>query len=113
MALTFAKCHYKLALISMILSMKKMKEKFITTIDRFGRVVIPKKVRDDFGLTPNVELEVEGGSNGIVIHPKREDPFVISKNGVLVVRAKATEPIEYFLEKDRRNRIKHIMKDIG
>jgi AbrB family looped-hinge helix DNA binding protein len=101
-----------MALKSMILSMKEMKEKFKTTIDRFGRVVIPKKVRDNLGLTPKVELEVEEGSNGIVLHPKREDSFIISKKGVLVVRAKATEPIEYFLEKDRRNHIKHIMKDM-
>jgi bifunctional DNA-binding transcriptional regulator/antitoxin component of YhaV-PrlF toxin-antitoxin module len=36
----------------MILNMKEMKEKFKTTIDRFGRVVIPKKVRDDLGLYP-------------------------------------------------------------
>jgi AbrB family looped-hinge helix DNA binding protein len=102
-----------MALISMILGVKEMKEKFKTTIDRFGRVVIPKKVRDDLGLAPNVELEVEEGSNGIVLHPKIEGSFIINKKGVLVVRAKATEPIEYFLEKDRRNRIKHILKDMG
>jgi len=97
----------------MILSMKEMKEKFKTTIDRFGRVVIPKKIRDDLGLTPKVELEIKEGSNGIVFHPKLEDSFIINKKGVLVVRTKATEPIEYFLEKDRRNRIKHIIKDMG
>ena len=101
-----------MAFKSIILSIKEMKDKFKTTIDRFGRVVVPKKVRDDLGLTPNVALEVEEGSNEIVLHPKLEDSFVISKKGVLVVRAKATESIEYFLEKDRRNRIKHIMKDM-
>ena len=83
------------------------------TIDQFGQEVIPKKVRDDLGLAPKVELEVEEGSNGIVLHPKFEDSFIVNKKGVLVVRAKATEPIEHFLEKDRRNRIKHILKDIG
>jgi AbrB family looped-hinge helix DNA binding protein len=97
---------------SMILSVKEMKEKFKTTIDRFRRVVIPKKVRDDLGLAPKVELEVEEGLNEIVLHPKFEDSFIISKKGVLVVRAKAKEPIDYFLEKDRRNHIKHIMKDM-
>jgi AbrB family looped-hinge helix DNA binding protein len=101
-----------MAFKSMILSIKEMKEKFKTTIDRFGRVVIPKKVRDDLGLAPKVELEIEEGSNGIVLHPKLEDSFIISKKGVLVVRAKATEPIEHFLDKDRRNHIKHIMKDM-
>jgi AbrB family looped-hinge helix DNA binding protein len=95
----------------MILSMKEMEEKFKTTIDRYGRVVIPKKVRDNLGLTPKVELEVEEGSNKIVLHPKLEDSFIINKKGVLVVRAKATEPIEYFLEKDRRNRIKKIFSE--
>jgi len=74
--------------------------------------VIPKKIRDDLGLTPKVELEIKEGSNGIVLHPKLEDSFIINKKGVLVVRAKATEPIEYFLKKDRRNRIMHILKDM-
>ena len=83
------------------------------TIDQFGQEVIPKKVRDDLGLAPKVELEIEEGSNKIVLHPILEDSFIISKKGILVVRSKATEPIEYFLEKDRRNRIKHIMKDMG
>jgi len=112
MALIFTKCHFKMVLNSMILSMKEMKEKIKTTIDRFGREVIPKKVRDDLGLAPKVELEIEEESNGIVLHPILEDSFIVNKKGVLVVRAKATEPIEHFLDKDRRNRIKHIMKDM-
>ena len=33
----------------------------LLTIDRFGQVVIPKKGRDDLGLAPKVELEVENG----------------------------------------------------
>ena len=31
--------------------------KFKTKIDRFGRIVIPKRIRDEFGITDNSEIE--------------------------------------------------------
>ena len=35
-----------------------------TTLDRFGRVVIPKQVRDDLGLKPGAVLDSRLGSVG-------------------------------------------------
>ena len=87
--------------------------KFKTRIDRFGRIVIPKKIRNDFGLSVNSEVEVETtADNNIIVHSKSAKPFVIDKDGVLVVCSEPTEPFENFLIKDRNDRIEKTLKEI-
>ena len=87
--------------------------KFKTRIDRFGRIVIPKKIRNDFGLTVNSEVEVETTTdNNIIVHPKPAKPFVLNKDGVLVVCSEPTGLFENFLQKDRNDRIEKVLKEI-
>jgi AbrB family looped-hinge helix DNA binding protein len=38
-----------------------------TTIDRFGRVVVPKEIRKHFGLAPGGEVEIDERDHEIVI----------------------------------------------
>jgi AbrB family looped-hinge helix DNA binding protein len=54
-----------------------------TTIDRFGRVVIPRDTRDRFGLTPGTPLTIEDSPEGILLKPGAPAP-VTSRGGVLV-----------------------------
>jgi len=89
-----------------------MKTTFKTKVDRFGRIVIPKKIRNDFGLTKNTEVEVEATTDNIIVHPKQSKPFVVDKDGVLVVCAEPTESFTDFLQKERDERLKKIAKDI-
>jgi AbrB family looped-hinge helix DNA binding protein len=35
------------------------------TIDRAGRIVVPKALRDRFGLHPGAELEIEAQADGL------------------------------------------------
>jgi AbrB family looped-hinge helix DNA binding protein len=43
----------------------------MVTIDRAGRVVIPKEVRDRLALGPDSELEVDADGDGIRLTPVR------------------------------------------
>jgi len=81
-------------------------------IDKFGRIVIPKKIRNNLGLYPNMELDIIEGMGSVIIHPKSEEPFIVNKDDVLVVRAKLTGSVEDFIGKDRRGRVKHILKGL-
>ena len=51
-----------------------------TGIDRFGRVIIPKEVRDAAGLRPGTPVEIRFVEGAVVIRPvrngKRRNPFL-------------------------------------
>lgn len=57
-----------------------------TTIDRFGRVVIPKRVREDLGLKAGEPLVIEEQAEGILLKPAREDALEAQGAGLGVRR---------------------------
>jgi AbrB family looped-hinge helix DNA binding protein len=40
-----------------------------TTIDGAGRVVVPKRLREQCGLSPGAELVIEAVADGVMIRP--------------------------------------------
>lgn len=87
--------------------------KIKTKIDKFGRIVIPKKIRNNFGLKNNSEVLIEAVKNGIIVYPESSVPIVMDKDGIIVVCSKPTEAFTDFLKKDREDRIKKIAKDVS
>jgi len=75
-----------------------------TTLDRFGRIIIPKKVRSDFGLKPGTQFNIEETDDTIVLKPIPDEPHVIEKDGVLVFTGVATGNIDDTLTKHRKER---------
>lgn len=55
-----------------------------TTIDSAGRIVIPKKLRDQAGLTPGMELEVSCRYGRIEVEPA-EVEYHIERRGRFLV----------------------------
>jgi len=81
------------------------------TIDRFGRIVIPKELRDLFGLRPGSILKVVPTEQAITLKPVDDTVQVSRKKGVLVI---STDPVENldivdFVHKMRDERIQHII----
>lgn len=66
----------------------------IITIDRLGRVVIPKSVREHFHLTPGAELEIATDTDGIRLKPALNAPTLIRKAGVLIHHGTDTTDID-------------------
>lgn len=50
-----------------------------TTLDKFGRIVIPKRVRDDLGLKPGAVLQIEQAEQKILMGPVNEGSQVVVK----------------------------------
>lgn len=57
------------------------------TIDRAGRVVVPKALRERFGFHPGTELEIEALADGLRLRLRDSAPLFIEKEGVLVHHA--------------------------
>lgn len=74
-------------------------------IDRFGRMVLPKAVRDDFGLRPGDKLDATEQGDAIVLRPVREGGVVRSKSGLLVVGSPACGNVESAVNAHRNDRI--------
>jgi AbrB family looped-hinge helix DNA binding protein len=55
-----------------------------TTLDRFGRIVLPKKLRDDFNLEPGSQIQIEESGLEIILKPVHGEPNLRLKDGVLV-----------------------------
>ena len=68
---------------------KKIANKAIEVkMDASGRVCIPKEVRKQLGLKPGGKIAIEADVRGdtIVLHPSREKPRLVNKDGVLIHR---------------------------
>jgi AbrB family looped-hinge helix DNA binding protein len=57
------------------------------TIDKAGRVVIPKSVREELGLEPGDSLEMESAGEAITLRPVRGTGPLVKEHGVWVFHA--------------------------
>jgi len=65
-----------------------------TTLDKFGRTVIPKEIRDELCLKPGETLQVEKSSDKVILKLLREEPSLHMKEGVLVFTGTVTGNIK-------------------
>ena len=87
----------------------------LVTIDRAGRVVVPKQLRDRFNLVPGTELEIEAGRDGVTLRKVGTEPSLIRKKGILVHHgsARVTVDIVEFMRAEREARSRQIVADDG
>jgi len=79
------------------------------TLDRFGRVVIPKAVREHLGLGPGTVLDIEEGEEeGILLRPRRPEPDLVEEDGVLVFTGEPTADLEAVVQRHRQNRSRQL-----
>ena len=78
-----------------------------TTIDRFGRLVLPKQIRDRIGLKPGSEIIIEElGSEIIIRHSEQKTPLQY-EDGILVFAGTAVGDLT---ESVRKHREEHLTK---
>src|SRR5260370_41569278 len=51
-------------------------------IDKAGRIVLPKPVRERFHLREGSELEIEERPDGLTLRPLEQQPSMIRKSGI-------------------------------
>lgn len=57
------------------------------TLDKAGRIVLPKRLRDKFNLEAGDSLEIESSGEDITLRPARGQAQLRKKHGVWVYRS--------------------------
>jgi len=83
-----------------------------TTIDRFGRVVVPKQLRDRFGLQPGTEVEIGAQGNDLIIKQTSQLSPLQDEEGVLVFDGNATGDIAGSIRAQREKRLQRLSSGI-
>ena len=77
---------------------------FVTlTIDKSGRLVIPKPVRDALGLRPGDRLELRRQGADVILSVSQPKPVLQREKGVWVYRSgeRVTGSIQQLIDEDR------------
>jgi len=53
----------------------------VTTLDRYGRIIIPKKLREHLGITKHTNLNIVEEDKRIVIEPIHSKDVLVNKDG--------------------------------
>ena len=81
----------------------------ITTIDKFGRIIIPKKFREHLGISFGTTLNISENDGRIVIEPVQDNNPVVDKDGILVFTGKLDNNRSDFVHSDRNKRIHKLL----
>lgn len=79
------------------------------TIDRAGRMVLPKAIRDDLGLEPGDSMEATVERDAVVLRPTGHGGMFGRKGRTLVFRGKAVGDIAQAVERHRDERARMLM----
>jgi len=79
-------------------------------IDRAGRIVLPKPVRDRFGLKAGADLELQESAEGLLLRPVSKHPSLARAGRFLIHTGKAPAGFDILraIDEDREERIKKL-----
>jgi AbrB family looped-hinge helix DNA binding protein len=74
-------------------------------VDKFGRMVLPKAIRDDLGLKPGDVLDATEEGDAIILRPRARQNVVRRKEGLLVSCGVAVGDVAKAVEEHRGERV--------
>lgn len=81
------------------------------TLDKSGRVVLPKPLRQRLGLRAGATLEAAEAAGGLLLRPVSQQPSLVEHNGFLVHTGQVTSPVDWqrFFEDLEQERLHDIL----
>jgi AbrB family looped-hinge helix DNA binding protein len=81
------------------------------SIDKAGRIVIPKPLRDKLGLEAGDDLQIESDGDQITLRPTRPEPLMVKKLGIWVYNGEIPDiDIVDFIDEQREKRALEFLK---
>ncbi len=81
----------------------------VTTLDKYGRVIIPKKVREHLGIDTKSSLNISEDGKRIIIELIKEKAPVVDRDGILVFTGKLEDKKSELIKSDRNKRMKKLL----
>lgn len=81
----------------------------ITTLDKFGRVIIPKRLREHLGINSETTLNISEEDERIVIELVKEKEPVVDREGILVFTGKLDKKSSDLIKSDRNKRMRKLI----
>jgi AbrB family looped-hinge helix DNA binding protein len=81
-------------------------------VDKSGRIVVPKRLRDHLGIQADAELELTTQSGGVFVRVVDEEPALVKVDGLWVHRGSARPNADWerVIEDIRDERIESVLK---
>ena len=76
----------------------------LVTLDKFGRIVIPKKVRQRLGINKEATLNINEDGKRIILIPLNDEEAVVEKDGFLIYTGMIQKDDSGDLQRDRKKR---------
>lgn len=83
----------------------------IVEIDKAGRIVVPKKLRDALHLIPGTRLSVEQRGGGLLLEPDLPEPQLVMNDGMWVISGLprfANESAAELIDEQRERRMRFV-----
>ena len=82
------------------------------SIDRAGRVVIPKAIREHLGLRGGTELELTEFRDGVMLRLVSREPSLVEVDGLWVHRGAYEGPadVRRLIDQQREERIRSLLR---
>lgn len=76
------------------------------TINKAGRIVVPKQIRERYNMHPGTAIEIENKPEGVILKVSGEGISLIRKQGILVHHSgdKTDLDMADFIKKERKRR---------
>ncbi|MDZ7766237.1 MAG: AbrB/MazE/SpoVT family DNA-binding domain-containing protein [Melioribacteraceae bacterium] len=81
----------------------------LTKLDRFGRVIIPKRLREELGINPETKLNISEEGQKIVIELVKDKSPAVNRNGILVFTGKLDSKEKDLIKSDRNKRMRKLL----
>jgi AbrB family looped-hinge helix DNA binding protein len=79
-----------------------------TRLDKFGRVVLPKNIRDHLDLKPGQVLKVERADEEVILKPVEKELPLHVKDGVLVFSGAVAGDVAKAVKEHREGHLKKV-----
>ena len=79
-------------------------------LDNFGRIVLPKEIRERLGLRAGMDLEIKERPEGLLIKPAHEQPALVKEGRFLVHSGRLPRSYDILtaVEDDREDRMRKL-----